>query len=664
MKQAYWIWIADDYEIYHLREVNLRRQEFGVDYPPFWSLSSPYAVAKFIKEIDCNGGSLTAYCKGQGYIVVDSQRYPMGVSIPLSPGHHRIRAELFKRDGLPALYVESNVCPSDGSWICSHNAGDLKPVGWNKALTRPDQDPEVFPFSYAHKEPVSVEKTVSGRLFDFGDELFGYLDIAGSDGQKMKVFYGESREEALDPQGAILFEEVEGASSYRLRQRAFRYIHIVDAPENLVVTAEHEYLPLEAKGSFSCDNELFNEIYRVCVKTFHLNCREGFLDGIKRDRWVWGGDAYQSARINGYLFADQDIVKRTTIGILGKLPVEQHINTILDYSFFWLIGLYEQYMTYGDIAFLKKMFHRAKALLEFCETRLNESGFVVGKKGDYSIKTGDWTFIDWSDIDKTGAVCAEQMLLVAAYRYMNLMSAELGLHSDYAKKADALLERINAHYWNEEKGAFIDSYESGRNNVTRHANIFAVMYDLATPLQIESILKNVLKNDAVTKITTPYFRGYELDVLGKLGEFSEIEDALEHYWGAMLGLGATTIWEEFDPTLQGVEHYAMYRNSFGKSLCHAWGAGPVYLFGRYYLGVYPTAPGFKTFRVEPNPGSLREFSGVVPAGDGLVRVEYQKGMLRVMATIPGGTLSWQGTEYPLKPNEELLLPCQKQMLFG
>ena len=59
MKQAYWIWIADDYEIYHLREVNLRRQEFGVDYPPFWSLSSPYAVAKFIKEIDCNGGTLS-----------------------------------------------------------------------------------------------------------------------------------------------------------------------------------------------------------------------------------------------------------------------------------------------------------------------------------------------------------------------------------------------------------------------------------------------------------------------------------------------------------------------------------------------------------------------------------------------------------------------------
>jgi hypothetical protein len=29
----------------------------------------------------------------------------------------------------------------------------------------------------------------------------------------------------------------------------------------------------------------------------------------------------------------------------------------------------------------------------------------------------------------------------------------------------------------------------------------------------------------------------------------------------------------------------MYGRPFGKSLCHAWGASPIYLLGKYYLGV-------------------------------------------------------------------------------
>ena len=54
-----------------------------------------------------------------------------------------------------------------------------------------------------------------------------------------------------------------------------------------------------------------------------------FLDGIKRDRWIWSGDAYQSYMISQYLFADPDICKRTMLALRGRDPVVQHINTIL-----------------------------------------------------------------------------------------------------------------------------------------------------------------------------------------------------------------------------------------------------------------------------------------------------------------------------------------------
>jgi len=123
----------------------------------------------------------------------------------------------------------------------------------------------------------------------------------------------------------------------------------------------------------------------------------------------------------------------------------------------------------------------------------------------------------------------------------------------------------------------------------------------------------------------------------------------------MLKLGATTIWEQYDPTQSGIEHYAMYGHKYGKSLCHAWGSGPVYLLGRYCCGVYPTAVGASEFNVEPNPGIYNEFSGVVPIGDGLVKVDYNDGKLTVSADIDGGTVVWKGQKHKLTKNVELTI---------
>ena len=307
-------------------------------------------------------------------------------------------------------------------------------------------------------------------------------------------------------------------------------------------------------------------------------------------------------------------------------------------------------MTYGDRAFLDRIYPMAEKLLEFCETRLNSDGFIEGI-------ADDWTFIDWSDIDKVGAVCAEQMLLIHAYKVMAEMSGVLGgsLRESLLAKSEELKARVNEFYWNADRGAFIDSYKSGKANVTRHANIFAVMYGISSESQAKSILKNVLQNDEITKITTPYFAGYELDALAKLGEFDCIEEKISSYWGGMIDLGATTVWEEYNPENKGIEHYGMYGGKYEKSLCHAWGAGPIYLFGRYYLGVYPTSAGYETFAVEPNLGGLSEVRGVVPINGGTVSVELNKNKLAVLATKSGGTLVWQGKTYSLAPGEALLI---------
>lgn len=181
------------------------------------------------------------------------------------------------------------------------------------------------------------------------------------------------------------------------------------------------------------------------------------------------------------------------------------------------------------------------------------------------------------------------------------------------------------------------------------------MYDIATKEQKAKIIENVLLNDEITQITTPYFEGYELDVFGKIGNFDYIENKIKTYWKGMLTLGATTVWEEFDPNLSGTEHYAMYGGKYAKSLCHAWGAAPIYLLGKYFLGVSPEKSGFETFTVKPHLGNFGYIKGTVPILGGEVKVYVCKTELSVTASKSGGTLIWNGKTYPLTAGKEFKL---------
>ena len=157
-------------------------------------------------------------------------------------------------------------------------------------------------------------------------------------------------------------------------------------------------------------------------------------------------------------------------------------------------------------------------------------------------------------------------------------------------------------------------------------------------------------NDGVMKIQTPYMRFYELEALCSLGMQKEVLKEMKAYWGGMLRLGATSFWELYNPDEKGDAHYAMYGRRFGKSLCHAWGASPVYLLGRYYLGVEPTAPGFAEYVVKPDLGGLEWMEGNVPTPSGSIHVSVRDGRATVRGNRVGrGVLRWKGETVEIPP---------------
>ena len=115
----------------------------------------------------------------------------------------------------------------------------------------------------------------------------------------------------------------------------------------------------------------------MCAYTLDLTAREVLVEAVKRDRWLWGGDAYQAFKFCNYLFHDKEIVRRSLIALRGKEPFNEHINMITDYSLYWVIALYEYYLEYKDTDFIKFIYPRAVSLMNFCESRENADGFIT-----------------------------------------------------------------------------------------------------------------------------------------------------------------------------------------------------------------------------------------------------------------------------------------------
>ena len=651
-KKSKWIWYYGDFELYHSRAMMNRREARGLYYPPMWRVDGVHQNL-FVYKIETLNApeTMRVYSNGGDVsVTVNSERFDPNKPIKLAAGKNFVKVNVYKPSGLPAVYIKGDTFASDESWRVGSYGGIDPAVGTNEHYTKLTDDPEKFFFEYKEIYPVSRKNVRHGTLFDFGKETFGLLCVMNGDATRagtIPVVWGESKEEALDKKNAVITDVFDlSKSAVMYPSRACRYVFV--GAKDVDVRFEYEYVPLRYRGKFVTRDVKLNKIINVCAYTLHLNTRECFLDGIKRDRWVWGGDAYQSFFVNYYLFNDFDAVRRTAISLFGTEPFTQFTNTIPDYTFLMLAGVYEYYLRSGDRDFLEFMYSKFDGIFRLVDKRLDSRGFFIGGRGD-------WLFIDWADTAKSGVVCAEQVALCAAYDAAAKIAEALGHDGEkYREKYTSLRENINKYFWREERGAYVDCI--GRDDrvdvVTRHANIWALLFDVADGRKKEKIAECVIKNDAIPAITTPYFEFFELDAMCRIGEFGYVSDMIRSYWGGMLDLGATTIWEAYDPKVENpADHYAMYGQKYGKSLCHAWGASPIYLYGRYALGVYPTGVGFETFSVEPHDMGVGKFSGRVPTDErgGYVDVSFDGEKFTVKTNRAGGTLKVKNKALPLTP---------------
>jgi len=684
-QKATWIYYPGDYEIWLGNQVQNRRTERGTFFPPFWRMDSHYVLVEFSKKIDLlNEEAINIKVEGQYYVKIDGKLLfgsPEKVIIPA--GKHSINIKVFNQASVPSLFIDGTSIKSDNSWLVtfedkewideSGKASDtssgtvyVNAASWN--FYSPDSSPSKFILATRPMSVVSSERKKDGILYDFGKETFGFARFRGLKGKGMlNIYFGESSEEALSkdhcetldrfPVDNVLAKDFTSNTS-----KAFRYIY-VEKDNSLSydsLSMLYEYLPLDYKGSFRCNDEQINKIWDVAAYTLHLTTREFFVDGIKRDRWMWSGDAYQSYLMNYYLFFDSPVVSRTIFALRGKDPVTSHINTIMDYTFYWFMSIYDFYQYTGNKQLIEQLYPRMKSLMEYCLSCRNADGMMQGL-------AGDWVFIDWADfkMSKAGEVSFEQILFCRSLETMALCASLLDDTANaiiYNNLAAELRSRLFSTFWSDKENAFIHNRENGvkSSQVTPFTNIFAVLFGYLDQDKTNAVKENVLLNPNALKITTPYMRFYELEALCALGEQKHVLNEIRNYWGGMISLGATTFWEKFNPAETNPGLLAMYGRPFGKSLCHAWGASPIYLLGKYYLGIRPTSPGYKTFIVEPSLGDLQWMEGDVPTPDGKIHLYCSQKEIRVKADSGTGTLRFKSLSKPVSKGVEIRKTGDKQ----
>ena len=707
---ATWIWYPGDFEIWMGNIFNNRRTERGAMFPPFWKQDSHWQTVEFSKAFTLDQEeTISIRTEGNFNLMLDGKlQFGMPETFVIPAGEHKLNLKVWNVASPPALFIDGKTIKTDSTWLATyedkiwidengvaHGSGIYVPAAsWN--FNSPNQCPSKYKLKTRRQQPV-VETTVNdARLFDFGKETFGYLNLIGIKGSGIiYIYYGESKEEALDFEhcetldvitiprhskggkndrnaNSLSISQLVNSSTNDIGSKAFRFVCIKTegSVRFATVNMDYEYSPYDNKksGSFKCNDPLLNNIWKVAAYTMDLTTREFFVDGIKRDRWTWSGDAIQSYLMNYYLRFDSDCVRRTIRQLRGKDPVTAHINTIMDYTFYWFKSVYDFYIYTADIDFVREIYPRMQTMMDYVLGRTNGEGMAEGKHDD-------WIFVDWVDfpMHKRGTLCFEQILLCKSLETMKMCATVLRdnplaeppqgsitideYNADaekYGKLEEALRSKLKPTFWNEEQQAFMHAIEDDEINtqITKFPNMFAIIYDYLSDDDKQKVMQSAMLNPDVPAITTPYMRFYELEALCQMGMQTEVLKEMRNYWGGMLQEGATSFWEKYNPEETGIQHLTMYGRPYGKSLCHAWGASPIYLISKYYMGVQPTKAGYEEYTIRPVLGDLEWMEGKVPTPHGPISIRADRHSISVLAPYGKGRLLLNGKEYEIKANEK------------
>lgn len=486
-------------------------------------------------------------------------------------------------------------------------------------------------------------------LVDFGVELCGRLHVrfARNAPGKIRIRTGESAYEAcadIGEKNATNDHAIRDAvypfsqlSDFSTTETGFRFARVDlvegEAVRIAAIFAEPTPNGLTRLGHFRCDDARLNEIYETAARTISLCVRpEEIFDGIKRDRAVWIGDFYPELLGAFSLYGDAPELKRV-LDMVESFD-DCWVNHIPSYSAWWLLCLCKYCELTGEKSYFSAKLPYVWKIIAAFDEIVTEEGGVDFARSSLSYFPGNEFFIDWpSNLSKDSEEGWRYLLTYA----MEKLSAALMEAGESAQEPSSILARLDKHVYAPSK--------------YKQVNALGVLSNRLDP---KIALRNIAEGGSEGMTTFMSFAIF--GALGKMGEGKLALDILKDYYGAMLDLGATTFWEDFDvdwlkdrplpiASLPSQERKNIHAD-YGKycyrglrhSLCHGWSSGFLMFFYDYVLGIKMAEPGYKSISLEPRLCGLKEAEGTLPTVYGPIHVSYRlkEGEMQSSVSLPEG----------------------------
>lgn len=472
--------------------------------------------------------------------------------------------------------------------------------------------------------------TAPAILLDFGRELHGGVIITNGPTPvqaptRVRVRFGESVIEAMgEPnQDHAIHDQVVQIPWYgstEIGNTGFRFVRIelVDPGTELHLKRVHAvflYRDLPYLGSFKCSDERLNTIWQTGAYTVHLCMQEMLWDGIKRDRLVWIGDMHPETTTISMVFGDMDVVPASLDYVRDMTPLPGWMNGIGSYSLWWIRIQRSWYLHHGNRDYLAQQGTYLKGLVDLLLEQIGEDGRE---------NIGGMRFMDWpSSEDPTAIHAGLQALLLLGLEDAAAIFEVLG-EKDYVQRARDGAARLRQH--------------KPEPTASKQAN---ALLALAGIRDVKETNTQSLAKDPLQGVST-FYGYYVLQARAAAGDYAGCLEVIRKYWGAMLDLGATTFWEDFnlDWAKDGApidelvpegkksihaDYGAYCYKGLRHSLCHGWASGPTAWLSEHVLGVSPLEPGCARLSIKPHLADLDFAEGAYPTPHGLVRVRVEKG---------------------------------------
>ncbi len=418
-------------------------------------------------------------------------------------------------------------------------------------------------------------------ILDFGKEMHGGIRIiTGRENGKtgtgsiVRVRFGESVSETcaeLGEKGACndhsprdFHFTLVRLSDNRIGQTGFRFVRL-DFPEDASyciqnIYCENEILHKKAIYTYKGSDKRIKQIFDTAKRTVDLCASSGFVwDGIKRDRLVWIGDMHPEMMSLATMYGRIPEIENSLDFVRDQTPLPSWMNSFPSYSMWWIIIIADYYKyTCCD--------NYIKAQLDYMYNLIKQVDNFVDEEGHTHYP---FNFVDWptrgSDEEYEGT---RAITIIAVKRAIEVFT-KFGVDASVAENVLDRLLKLPIKCGDKKQIIGLKYLALGEISDDEYAKL------------IEGGAKGM----------STFMSYYILNAIASRDVDKAVE-IMKEYYGAMLDVGATSFWEDFNiewtkgssridrlPKRNekdihgdfGAFCYLGFRHSF----CHGWSSGVI-----------------------------------------------------------------------------------------